>query len=89
MYTPGEGFGELALDNHAPRAATIRAMDEPCEYITLSKQDYCIVTTSVNKGKDGRDTTNEDVLNKFLIFEHLGRNGIHQLSFFLKPVHIK
>lgn len=36
----GEGFGELALENTEPRAATINVGDEPAKFATFSKLDY-------------------------------------------------
>jgi hypothetical protein len=36
----GWWFGELALINSKPRGATIKCLETPTEFITISKQDY-------------------------------------------------
>jgi CRP-like cAMP-binding protein len=38
-YTPGQGFGELALSNKKPRAASIFATEDT-EFAVLSKKDF-------------------------------------------------
>ena len=40
IYTPGEGFGELALLSNQPWAATLRTMNEPVELVYLQKYNY-------------------------------------------------
>lgn len=39
FYTPGQGFGELALSNKKPRAASIFATEDT-DFAVLSKKDF-------------------------------------------------
>jgi len=39
MLTPGQSFGELALLNDAPRAATIRCNQE-CYFATIQREEW-------------------------------------------------
>ena len=38
----GESFGELALANSEPRAATIISI-QPCEFLVIEKDDYNVI----------------------------------------------
>jgi cAMP-dependent protein kinase regulator len=47
-YVPGEAFGELALLYNAPRAATIRAVDE-CTLFELDRQTFNNIVKDVSR----------------------------------------
>ena len=66
-YTPGEVFGELALMNNAPRAATITAIDD-CELYSLDRELFNkIIKSSVIKRRE----MFEDFLDKVEILKEL------------------
>ena len=48
QLTEGQSFGELALLNNAPRAATIFCLSD-CYFATLDKEDYVRVLKKVDK----------------------------------------
>jgi len=62
----GHWFGELALINSRPRAATIKCIETPTELVTISKNDYNIIIG----GKVKLELKNNiNILRKFQIFK--------------------
>ena len=65
----GMQFGELAMANNEPRAATVVAIQD-CEFFTVEKEDYTAILKSVHK---------KETEEKLYLFRHMP-----QLSTFRK-----
>ncbi|CAI2381025.1 unnamed protein product [Moneuplotes crassus] len=78
-YVPGEGFGELALTNSKPRAASILATEDS-QFAVLSKRDFEIIIGEAVKKDFDKKTT---VLRNIPAFTHLTRNSLKKLTFYM------
>ncbi|CAI2385553.1 unnamed protein product [Moneuplotes crassus] len=64
--SPGASFGELALINSKPRAATIECMDSPTELMTLNKEDYNNILGAKQKAEFKQNLA---ILRQFSLFK--------------------
>ena len=71
-FKEGRGFGELALMNSKPRAASIKALED-WDFATLSKKDYDNIIGEAMKRDFESKTT---VLINIPAFNHLTRNTL-------------
>lgn len=80
VFNAGRGFGELALMNSKPRAASIQALED-CDFATLSKKDYDnIIGEAIKRDLESKTT----VLINISAFKHLTRNTLKRMTFFMK-----
>jgi len=78
-YKPGEGFGELALTNSKPRAASILATQDS-HFACLSKKDFeNIIGEAVKKDFENKTS----VLRNIPAFTHLTKNSLKKLTFYM------
>ena len=79
-FKTGRGFGELALMNSKPRAASIKALED-CSFATLSKKDYDnIIGQAMRRDFEAKTT----VLINIPAFKHLTSNTLKMVTFYMK-----
>lgn len=78
-YSPGQGFGELALTNSKPRAASILATVDT-DLAALSKKDFeSIIGEAIKKDLESKTM----VLRNIPAFTHLTKNSLKKLTFYM------
>lgn len=82
VLSEGACFGELALMNSKPRAATIVALS-PCHTGVLVKKDYqSIIGRAMKKNIDSI----KDFLKQICSLQHLTNNTLQKLSYYIKEI---
>lgn len=78
-YTPGQGFGDLALVNSQPRAASIKATSDS-DFAVLSKKDFnTIIGEEVKKDLESKTM----VLKNIPAFNHLTKTTLKKMTFYM------
>lgn len=77
----GEYFGEKAIDEEAPRAATICVESEKCIVATLTRDDYKkTVGDAITQHKEKE----ADLLSSFFIFKGFSKRKLLSLYYFFE-----
>ena len=71
----GSSFGEMALKNNQPRAATI-ICSKPCKFATILRRDFLVITTLARRRKLKEVC---EYVRGFRIFEHMEPAFIEKL----------
>lgn len=79
---PGDGFGELALLNSKPRAATVRCEVEST-FAVLKKRDYLRI---LRKFDERKLNANIDFFKALPLFSHWTRQLVGKLTYYFKEV---
>lgn len=77
----GKAFGELALINNKPRAATIKCVTD-CHFAVISKIDYDLLLKRIEVKKEKRLV---DFLESLPCFSNQSRIALVKLKFLLQP----
>lgn len=71
----GASFGELALINNEPRAATVKCLTD-CSFAVLEQKNYLKIIKKVQVAKNN---VNVDFFHEIPFFKHLNQNQLRKM----------